>query len=98
MRAGSSGFPGNPASGRADSSGFPGNPTSAREVVGLDACPAGWVGVALSGGRFGDAAVLRTAAEALARWPGAAVFGVDIPIGLPDSGVRRADHAARKFV
>lgn len=67
-------------------------------VVGVDACPGGWVGVVL-----GDAGVERAVhartLEALAQQvPDADGFGVDIPIGLPTDGGRAADAAARDFL
>ncbi|HKT82412.1 MAG TPA: DUF429 domain-containing protein [Solirubrobacterales bacterium] len=67
-------------------------------TVGLDACPSGWACVLLADGRFGDAAVLPSAGAAAERWPDAAAYGVDIPIGLPARGPRRCDEAARTFV
>jgi predicted RNase H-like nuclease len=42
--------------------------------------------------------VKRSFAEILVAFPAASVVGVDIPIGLPTSGPRAADLAARKFV
>lgn len=74
-------------------------------MLGLDACRGGWAGVAWSGsgegegagaavrGFVGDAAedVIGAAVRAL----GVRVVGVDMPIGLPDGGVRRADVLAR---
>lgn len=67
-------------------------------VVGVDACPGGWVGVVL-----GDAGVERavqgqTLAALAAQVPDAEGFGVDIPIGLPAAGPRSADDAARRFL
>ncbi len=64
-------------------------------VAGLDACPAGWACVILDGGAFAEARILGAAAEVP---PAAACVGVDIPIGLPEAGPRRADLSARKFV
>lgn len=63
-------------------------------TAGLDASPGGWACVVLKDGRFERALVLGTAAGV----PDAEVVGVDIPIGLPESGARRADLEARKFV
>jgi len=55
--------------------------------------------VALTGGRFTDAAFERRFPALLERFPGAEVFGVDVPIGLPEPGVRRrADLDARAAV
>lgn len=66
-------------------------------VLGVDACKAGWVGIAWSGG-----AVTPHYAETIAELADAAgplaVMAVDIPIGLPDHGPREADLLARTFV
>ncbi len=67
-------------------------------VLGADACPAGWVGIALSHGNV--RAIVRPGIAALvsaatARGPLAAI-GIDIPIGLADASVRQADILARK--
>lgn len=55
-------------------------------VLGVDGCPGGWVGALLDGSRVtwhtGDIASLLTL--------GAAAVAVDIPIGLPAGGERRA--------
>ncbi|MFD1947668.1 DUF429 domain-containing protein [Nocardioides aestuarii] len=65
-------------------------------VLGVDGCPGGWIGALL----VGDGVTLRVAPgieELLAALPGApAVVGIDIPIGLPDSGPREADRLARR--
>ena len=67
-------------------------------VVGADATPAGWVCAALSG-LVVEVRVLGHDPALIAKeWPEAGVIGVDIPIGLPDAGRRRADDAARGFV
>jgi predicted RNase H-like nuclease len=68
------------------------------KVVGLDACRAKWLGVALEDGRFAEARH-GSAADLVDAWPDAEVIGVDIPIGLPSaSPERNADRAARRFV
>lgn len=67
-------------------------------VLGVDACPAGWIGVWLDGDtgqtvigpRIGDLV------EALGQARQPAVIAIDIPIGLPTDGVREADKAARR--
>lgn len=66
-------------------------------VLGVDACKTGWVGIAWSGihttPHYADTiAELADAAGPLA------VIAVDIPIGLPDRGRRRADVEARAFI
>jgi predicted RNase H-like nuclease len=62
-------------------------------VLGVDACPAGWVGVLLDdpvrGLVAGDIGALVAAAGPVD------VIGIDIPIGLPDAGPRQADLLGR---
>ena len=67
-------------------------------AVGVDACKTGWIAVAVD-----DMDVL--AAHYLARItsltdtvPDASVVAIDIPIGLPESGRREADLAARSLL
>src|SRR5689334_13437030 len=68
------------------------------KVVGLDACRATWLGVALEDGRFAEACH-GAAADLVGAWPDAEVIGVDIPIGLPSASPGRdADLMAREFV
>lgn len=67
-------------------------------VLGADACPAGWVGIALSAGgvqAYVHAEIAGLVALASADGELAAV-GIDIPIGLADTGLRQADVLARK--
>jgi predicted RNase H-like nuclease len=68
-------------------------------VTGVDACRGGWVAVSLAGA---GPAVTVTAGASLAallapeRDPvGAAVVGIDMPLGLLETGWREADRAAR---
>jgi predicted RNase H-like nuclease len=68
-------------------------------VLGVDACPGGWVGVLLDDRHttawFGAGiAGLVHAAESAGGT--ARVVAVDIPIGLPDAGRRTADLMARR--
>jgi predicted RNase H-like nuclease len=73
----------------------------AARVIGVDACRGGWVGVALGPGSEVRAYVGTTVAELVetAERDGAVeVVGVDIPIGLPDAGVRAADVLAREAI
>jgi predicted RNase H-like nuclease len=74
----------------------------AARVVGVDACRGGWVGVALGPGSQVRAYVGTTVAELVeaAERDHAPldVVGVDIPIGLPDAGVRAADVLARAAI
>jgi predicted RNase H-like nuclease len=68
-------------------------------TVGADAARGGWIAVALVDGRFVDAAFERRFPALLERFTDAELFGVDVPIGLPDPGVRRrADLDARAVV
>jgi predicted RNase H-like nuclease len=69
-------------------------------VLGVDACRSGWIGIALGDQRVSAYAApsitgVVTAAEAAGPLT---VVAVDIPIGLPDAGRRRADVLARKVV
>ena len=68
-------------------------------VLGVDACPTGWVGVLLAPGARPAALSSRSIGSLveLARESAQlAVVAVDIPIGLPDDGVRAADVLARR--
>lgn len=67
-------------------------------VVGVDGCRSGWVAVQLSGGRFARALFCSDFAGIIERAESAAVIAVDIPIGLPTVGERRADTAARALL
>ncbi|HEY3528237.1 MAG TPA: DUF429 domain-containing protein [Nocardioides sp.] len=68
-------------------------------VLGVDGCRAGWVGV-LVAGTTAEALVAPAIKDlvetARTRQPDLAVVAVDIPIGLPDRGRRRADLQARR--
>ncbi|TWD73127.1 putative RNase H-like nuclease [Kribbella amoyensis] len=69
-------------------------------VLGVDAAKTGWVGVLLDGESLrawiaADLADLIAQAEA--EQP-LTVVAIDVPIGLPDEGSRRADELARKAV
>ena len=67
-------------------------------VAGIDGTPNGWIGAELGP----DGAVAfhwhRELARLVEQLVAATVIGVDIPIGLPASGYRRADEAARLFL
>lgn len=69
-------------------------------VLGVDACKAGWVGVVLHDtGATVHAAKTIAALVADAEVDGhLAVIGIDIPIGLPDTGRRPADVLAYRLV
>ncbi len=67
-------------------------------VLGVDACPAGWVGVAVAGHAVRaivHAEIGNVVARAGADGPLDAI-AIDIPIGLADRGARQADLLARK--
>lgn len=70
---------------------------TAGRVLGVDACKAGWIGIALTG----ETTTAHTAARidelvAAAHADGPVeVVAIDMPIGLPDDGTRRADGLAR---
>jgi predicted RNase H-like nuclease len=69
-------------------------------VLGVDAYRAGWVGAVWDGGGSPVLIAAGTIDE-LVRQAGSLggaprVIGIDIPIGLPDGGIRRADVLARR--
>lgn len=67
-------------------------------VLGIDACRAGWVAIALddSGVRAYVAAAIDDVVTQAERDGPVRVVAIDIPIGLPDRGRRRADVLARQ--
>lgn len=66
-------------------------------AIGLDACRTGWIAVALRDG--GADAHYLPAIDALADLiPDPTAIAIDIPIGLPEAGRRRADIEARSFL
>ena len=70
-------------------------------VLGVDACPAGWVGVVLDPDRRASVFVAATITELVGlvrETHDVAVVAVDIPIGLPDTSGRLADAEARRFL
>jgi predicted RNase H-like nuclease len=67
-------------------------------VVGVDGYRGGWVAIRLRNGGFVAAEVGRDLASLAPFLESAQVIGVDMPIGLPDKGLRRADVEARVFV
>ncbi|HEY6309602.1 MAG TPA: DUF429 domain-containing protein [Streptosporangiaceae bacterium] len=70
-------------------------------VAGVDACRGGWVAVSLEAASVAvraDASLTGLLAGWLAPWldpEGAAVVGIDMPLGLLETGWREADRAAR---
>jgi predicted RNase H-like nuclease len=79
---------------------MPNRDAGSQHVLGVDACKAGWVGIALADGaprayfatQIGE---LVSRAEQDAQIE---IVAIDMPIGLPDSGSRQADILARRAV
>jgi len=68
-------------------------------TIGVDSARGGWIAVALVDGHFEDAVLERRFPALLERFGDADMFGVDVPIGLPEHGARRrADVDARTVV
>lgn len=67
-------------------------------AVGVDGAKGGWMAVALGEDGVRGARLLPGLAEVLAAWPDADAYAVDMPIGLPSAGRRRADEEAQRFV
>jgi predicted RNase H-like nuclease/8-oxo-dGTP pyrophosphatase MutT (NUDIX family) len=68
-------------------------------VLGVDACPGGWVGVVIDPDRRASVFVAPEIAglvELVREQHDVSVVAIDIPIGLPDTGGRRADAEARR--
>lgn len=68
-------------------------------VLGVDACRSGWVGVLLTPSRppaVLAGATIAALVEVARETSELAVVAIDIPIGLPDAGGRRADALARR--
>jgi predicted RNase H-like nuclease len=67
-------------------------------VIGIDACPTGWVGIALAEDTKPVAVWATTIEQLIAQVDHVAIAAIDIPIGLPASAPRVADLEARKAV
>jgi predicted RNase H-like nuclease len=68
-------------------------------VLGVDACPVGWVGVLVAPDARPSALTGRSISalvERARKSAGVTVVAIDIPIGLPDRGPRQADLLARQ--
>lgn len=66
-------------------------------VLGVDSCTTGWIGAVLSeDGRI--AVRVSYDVRSLTAQAAVSVVGVDMPIGLPDSGPRQADLQARALL
>ncbi len=71
------------------------SPTEPTLVAGIDGYGRGaWVAIVLLDGAFERAAVGRTLAHLLPKLDDCSVLAIDIPLGLPDAGRRRADQLA----
>lgn len=71
-----------------------------RRVLGVDACKAGWVGVAPDHGdlrAYVASEIADLVAEAERDGP-VGVVAIDIPLGMPDGGRRQADILARQRI
>jgi predicted RNase H-like nuclease len=64
-------------------------------VIGIDGCRKGWIGIVASGGGV-EALFSPRVADLVAGAGKVEAIAIDIPIGLPDRGVRQADRAARE--
>lgn len=67
-------------------------------VVGADVWRGQWVAVVLRDGSFEQAKIFKSIADVAAVYKSADVIGVDMPIGLVESGHRPADDCARRVV
>lgn len=67
-----------------------------QQIAGIDGCQSRWLAIArVPGSPSFVAQVLATSELPAQPW---ALAAIDVPIGLPDSGTREADRAARKFI
>jgi predicted RNase H-like nuclease len=66
--------------------------------VGVDGCPGGWLAVMNDDNRTLVARIAPTFSELVEAFPSTAVFGVDIPIGLPEEGARQCEKEARRLL
>ncbi len=68
--------------------------------MGVDACARGWIGIVLdgAGAHALHARTITQLAQAAREQYAIMVMAIDIPIGLPDTGVRQADLLARGAV
>ena len=66
-------------------------------VAGVDGCRGGWVAVVRDGAAV-TARICRSDEELVALFTECAIAGIDVPIGLVESGQRACDHHARKYL
>lgn len=67
-------------------------------VLGVDGCKGGWVAVVLDGGAAVGVRFSERLSPLVADEPNARAVGVDMPIGLVESGWRDCEAAARAFL
>jgi predicted RNase H-like nuclease len=67
-------------------------------LVGIDGCRSGWIAVVIGHAGQVSAHHLYLIDDVVTVAPDATVIGIDIPIGLPETGRRQADLAAREFL
>jgi predicted RNase H-like nuclease len=70
-------------------------------VLGVDACTTGWISIELHRGAFVAASIadrLTTLLSKVNDIQGIHAVGIDMPLGLVETGWRQADLAARAFV
>lgn len=67
-------------------------------VVGVDGCKRGWIAVALDSMNRARACFVTRLDDLLVAIPDTEAVAIDIPIGLPSTGRRRADEAARELL
>lgn len=65
---------------------------------GVDGCKAGWIAIARDGDDGIDARCVATAAELFEATPHPDIVAIDVPIGLPDAGLRACDREARRLL
>jgi predicted RNase H-like nuclease len=67
-------------------------------VVGVDGCKGGWIAIALDDNTHARGYLIERLPRLLDVIPDAVAVGIDIPIGLPSAGWRRADAEARQLL
>lgn len=67
-------------------------------AAGIDGYRRGWVAIVLRDGVYEAAWAMPDLPRLVARLAMAQTIGIDIPVGLPERGPRRADVEARRFV
>ena len=67
-------------------------------VAGVDGCPGGWVAAVWDSSGVSWRALPLAFGPMLAGLADCAVVAVDVPIGVPESGIRRCDTEARKVL